>query len=89
MIRNTRPYTPLVGFGLSLMAIYGAALFIVGRLATLDRSDLVAGALTLDLTLLVPLLYYLFIVRWRGWPPVTILPVFVGSVVLAGRLIPS
>jgi hypothetical protein len=76
-------------FGLRLAAIYGVALAIVSRMAELERSELIAGALTMDLTLLVPLLYYLLLVRWRGWPLVTVLPVFIGSVLLAGRLIPD
>jgi hypothetical protein len=78
-----------LAFGLSLAAIYGMALAIVSRMAELERSELIAGALTMDLTLLVPLLYYLLMVRWRGWPLVTVLPVFIGSVLLAGRLIPD
>jgi hypothetical protein len=76
-------------FGLSLAVIYGVALVLVPRMATFERSELIAGALTLTLTLLVPLLYYLTLVYWRGWPVVTVLPVFIGSFLRAGRLIPD
>ena len=55
----------------------------------LERADLIAGALTLDLTLLVPLLYYLLLVRWRGLPVVTVLPVFLVCAALAHWLIPD
>jgi hypothetical protein len=78
-----------VAFGLSLAVVYGVALVVVPRMAQFERSELIAGALTLGLTLLVPLLYYLLLVRGRGWPVVTVLPVFIGSVLLAGRLIPD
>ena len=88
-VRSLRPHTPLLTFGLSVLAVYAAAFAIVPRLAQLERADLVAGGLTVDLTLLVPLLYYLLLVRRRGWPAVTILPVFLISVALAGRLIPE
>jgi hypothetical protein len=69
--------------------IYAVALGIVARLSQLSDPDLIAGALTLDLTLLVPGLYCLLLVRGRGWPLVSVLPVFLGSVVLAGRILPS
>lgn len=84
-----RLQTPLLAFVSSVAAIYGAALVIVSRLAQLEHPDLIAGALTLDLTLLVPLLYYLLLVCWRGWPAVTVLPVFLASVAFAYRLIPE
>jgi len=84
-----RAHTPLLTLGLSLTAIYGVALVIVSRLGQIERPDVIAGALTLDLTLLVPVLYYLLMVRWRGWPAITVVPVFIGSVVLAGRVIPD
>jgi len=89
LIRSSRSRAPILVFGLSLAAIYGLALAIVSRTAILERSELIVGALTLGLTLLVPLLYWLLMVRRRGWPPVTVLAVFIGSVLLAGRLIPE
>ena len=89
MVRSLRSHAPFVAFGLSLTVVYGVALTLVSRLASLDRPDLIAGALTVDLTLLVPLLYYLLLVRWRGWPLPTVLPVFLASVALAHGLIPD
>lgn len=89
MIQGMRSHTAIVAFGLSLATIYAVALFIVARLERFENPDVIAGALTLDLTLLVPLLYYLFLVRWRGWPVITVLPVFLVSVLTAGWLIPK
>jgi hypothetical protein len=88
MIQSLRSHAPIVAFALSLSAIYVVALVIVSRLGQLENPGLIAGALTLDLTLLVPLLYYLLLVRSRGWPMLTVLPVFLVSVLIAQRLIP-
>jgi len=78
-----------VAFGSSLAVIYAVALGIVSRLGQLEDPDVIAGALTLDLTLLVSFLYYLLLVRVRGWPVISVLPVFLVSVLIAGRLIPE
>jgi len=86
---DTTTRAPLLSFGLSLAVIYGVAWVLGARMATFERSELIAGALTLILTLLVPLVYYLILVRRRAWPVITVLPVFIGSVLLAGRLIPD
>ncbi len=78
-----------MAFGLCLAAIYAVAVTIVSRLGQLDDPDLIAGAVTLDLTLLTPVLYYLLMVRPRGWPVITVVPVFLISVLIAGWLIPE
>ena len=89
MIRTLRPSVPLLAFGLGLATVYVAAFVIVSRLSRLENADLVAVGLTLDLTVVVPLLYYLLLVRRRGWPLVSLLPVFIASVLLAGKLLPA
>jgi hypothetical protein len=89
LLQGIRSNASVLAFGLSLAAIYAAALAIVSRLGQLENPALIAGALTLDLTVLVPLLYYLLLVRWRGWPAITVLPVFLGSVLVAGWVIPA
>jgi len=48
----------------------------------------VAAGLTLDLIVVVPLAYYLLIVRRRGVPVVTLAPVVVLSVLAAGWILP-
>jgi hypothetical protein len=78
-----------VAFGSSLALIYAVALAVVPRLAHLDNRAVIAGALTIDLTLLVPLLYYVLLVRPRGWPAISIVPVFLISVLIAEPLIPK
>ncbi len=89
MIRSLRAHAPLVAFGVGLAAIYAVAFVIVARLGQMDEADVIAGALTLDLTVLVPGLYYVLLVRWRGWSALSVLPVFLLSVLIAGRLIPA
>ena len=44
---------------------------------------------TLDLTLFIPTLYWLFLVRGKGWPLVSVLPVFLGALFLASLMIPE
>lgn len=89
MIRTFHSQATIFVFGPSLAVIYAVAATVVARLGQLDRPGLIAGALTLDLTLLVPLLYYLLVARPRRWPWFTVLPVFVVSVLVAERLIPQ
>lgn len=89
MIRSVSLRSPVVSFALALAAVYGAALAVVSRLAQLPDPALIAGALTVDLTVVVPLLYYMLLARRRGWPAVTTLPVFLASIGLAHALIPS
>jgi hypothetical protein len=46
------------------------------------------SAVTIDLTLIVPALYWFLLVRGRGWPVVTVLPVFLGSFLFASLILP-
>jgi hypothetical protein len=76
-------------FLLAAGAVYGAGLWIVAALETCDRPELVAAGLTVDLTLLVPLLYWFTCVRRRGWPRITVAPVFVAAVLIASWMLPA
>lgn len=78
-----------LAFLLLASGVYAVAAFTVSRLATLPDPEMLAAALTLDLTLLVPALYYGVLVRGRSWPTITVAPVFVFSVVAASFLIPD
>ena len=89
MVQSLRARVSTLAFGLCLAVIYAVAVTIVSRLGHLDDPDLMAGALTLDLTLLVPVLYYFLMVRPRRWPVITVVPVFLVSVLIAGKLIPE
>jgi hypothetical protein len=79
----------LAAFVLSAAVVYAADLYAAGLLGAVPHADVLAYAVTADLVLLVPLLYYLFVVRGRGWPAVTVAPVFLISLLAAGGILPE
>src|SRR5262245_60723420 len=50
--------------------------------------DMAAWGVTFDLTLTIPLVYYVAVIRTGRARPITIAPVFVVCVAVAARLIP-
>lgn len=84
-----RSALPQLSFALALAAVYTTAFWITSILAQTPAPATVATALTLDLTLGVPLLYYLLLVRRKGWPVLTVVPVFLLSLLAASALIPA
>lgn len=86
---TARQSTSALWFAGPLLAVYGAAFFAVEVLPQIDAPDAVAVGLTLDLVVLVPLLFYAVIVRGRGWPAITLAPVIVLSFGAASLLIPA
>ena len=72
-----------------LFALTAATIVAVCAVLLRARSsDLVAWAATFDLTLTIPLAYYLIVVRGGHARPITVAPVFVIGVAIAARLIP-
>lgn len=72
-----------------LFALTAATIVTVCAVLLRARStDLVAWAATFDLTLTLPLAYYLIVVRGGHARPITVAPVFVIGVALAARLAP-
>lgn len=53
------------------------------------RPDVLALAVTLDLTLFIPLLYWLLLVRPNDWPAFSVLPVFLATLILASVIVPQ
>lgn len=78
----------LLPFFLLAATVIAATWFVINSSAFTQRPDLMAMASTLDLTLLIPLIYFLCI-RKTSIPKITLVPVFVLSMVLASQLIPS
>lgn len=78
----------LVFVGIAL-GVYVTAAAVAGRLAAVERAGIVAVALTLDMVIIVPAVFYLLVVRRRNLPVVTLAPVFVLSVVAASRVLPA
>ena len=82
------PVVPAASFALVLLSIYAAA-FALPRSQLFSRNpDLGALGITLDLILLVPLLYYLLLVRKTNLPAATVLPVFLFSLYGASVVLP-
>jgi len=74
---------PAIPIVVALMA------FVVLRYLRLgDDSALIATAVTIDLTMLSPILYFLLI-RKTSIPNITVVPVFILSLLLAGQLVPQ
>ena len=84
-----RRHLPLLGFGLALTIIYPVAVFVAGTVPRVERPDVLATAVTLDLTVIVPLLYYGLLVRRNRWPLITVAPVFLLSLLAASFVVPA
>ena len=86
---TVRQPTSLLWFVGPLLAVYGAALWVVEVLPRVETPGAVAMGLTLDLVVLVPLLFYVVLVRGRGWPAIALAPVVLLSFGAASFLIPA
>jgi hypothetical protein len=83
---SRRPLYWIAWFGAALSVVYGASWTI---LRGVEPRALVDVAVTLDLTVVVPCAYWLLLVRGAGWPRLSVVPVFVLSVVAASLVIPD
>lgn len=83
------PRIPIAAFVLLLAAIYAAELLVVGPRLLPTRPQLGAGAITFDLVVAVPALFYLLVVRTTRLPEVTVVPVFLGSLFGASLVLPE
>jgi hypothetical protein len=79
---------PATFLGLTAV-VYAAAVAVVGVLPAVDGATVVATALTVDLAVVVPALYALLLVRGRGWPALSVVPVFLASVAGAALVLPA
>jgi len=77
------------GFAAIAALVYAAAFFVLSALPGSSNPTLLASALTVDLVVLVPLAYYVLLVRGQGWPVATIAPVILASLYGAHVLIPD
>jgi hypothetical protein len=70
--------------------VYATAMVVLGQLPHMGgRAGAVAVGLTLDLVVVVPLTFYLFVIRRRALPIVALVPILVLSVLAASRIIPA
>lgn len=78
-----------LGFLAAAAAVYAVALAAAAALPRVEDAGGVAAALTVDLALGVPLLYWLLLVRGRGWPRFSVVPVFLASLAGAAAVLPD
>lgn len=76
-------------FLILLAGIYATCLLIVHSTQFLPNADALAFGITADLTILIPVLYYFFIVRSGKAAPVTLVPVFLFSLYFASLILPE
>lgn len=79
---------PYAFFTVAALVYVGAAAVVRAIPGSAD-GPLLALALSVDLTLLVPGLYYWLAVRRKGWPAATTIPVFLLSLFAASRIVPA
>lgn len=80
---------PLLFVGI-VTGVYATALAVADHLSHMEaRAGAVAIALTFDLVVVVPLAFYLLVVRRRALPIVTMVPILVLSALGASRVIPA
>lgn len=76
-------------FAAIALTVYGLALLVVRVVPLVEKPDLLSAALTLDLVVLVPAVYYLLLVRSRRAPPISLLPVILLSFAAASAVLPD
>ena len=86
---TARPPLSALWFVVPLAGIYAGAALVLAVLPAVSDPSRLAAALTIDLVLLVPVLYYVVLVRGRGWSGLTLAPVAVLSYLAASWMIPS
>jgi hypothetical protein len=76
---------------MAIFAAVAAGIAIMGVVALQQSAGaaVVVTAVTIDLVVVIPLLHYVFIVRRRGMPLITLLPVFRLSLAAAAFVLPA
>lgn len=79
---------PATLFTLSASFVVAVALVLVRTQRFASHADVASWGLTFDLTITIPLLYYVFVIRAGKAKPITIAPVFIGCMTVAALIIP-
>lgn len=80
---------PVYLFGFITGAAYLISFVILDNLPTLHHPEVLTTATTLDLVVTIPLLYYLLLVRRKGFPVISVAPVFLASLFAASFILPA
>ena len=85
---KTRSLPSLLLFLAIAAALLAVELWIVNTAGFAAQPAMVSLAVTLDIVIGAPLLFYLLVVRRKRLPLITLAPVFVLSLIIAGRILP-
>lgn len=83
------PRRPLAGFALAAACVYATTLALVSSPLLARAPRVMSAAITIDLLVTVPVLYWFLVVRRARVPAVTLLPVFIASLALARTILPE
>lgn len=89
MLALRHPRRPVAGFALLAACVYATALAIVSSPLLAEAPRVLSAAITIDLLLTVPLLYWFLVVRRARVPALTLLPVLLASVAAAYVILPE
>jgi len=84
----SRRAAPLLRFALLATVVYAVAILLGGRLPSVEGAAALAAGITLDLAVVVPVLWYFVVVRRAAAPWPTIVPVVLASLFAASRIVP-
>jgi hypothetical protein len=84
-----RAHLHLSAFALLAAGIYAAEVAIVRMRPAIERPDLVAVGVMLDLIVVVPLVYWFLAVRRGGWPRLSVVPVVLLGILAAALMLPQ
>ena len=76
-------------FGLLLLLIYAVEISVARNARLFTPPSVLYGAIAVDLTLFVPLLFYFMVLRPRRKSPLAVLPVFLVSLFAASLILPT
>ncbi|MDX1661026.1 MAG: hypothetical protein R3326_04475 [Gemmatimonadota bacterium] len=76
-------------FALAVVTIWTFSRVILGHAPPQADPRTIELAVTIDLTVTITALWYLLVVRARGWPALTAAPVFLASIATAGLVLPD
>lgn len=76
-------------FALLATAVVLIELFMVNSYYFQQNADILSLAITVDLTIIVPLLFYLLVIRKKYLPPTTLIAVFILTLLISHHILPS
>jgi hypothetical protein len=89
MLALGSPRRPLAAFALLAAAVYATALWIAASPLLAEAPRVVAGAVTFDLLVTVPLLYWFLVVRRTRMPALTVVPLIAIGAMAAYLILPE